>query len=79
MHLLENQHSIGHIDNIMEVLNITIKGRTMDTIEKYYIYKETKNGNQINDKNTIKQNKIYDVVIQGEIDRSRTHSRYAIQ
>jgi len=36
----------------------------MDTIEKYYIYKETKNGNQINDKNTIKQNKIYDAVIQ---------------
>jgi len=51
MHLLENHHSIGHIDNIMEVLYITKKGRTMDTIEKYYIYKENENGNQINDKN----------------------------
>jgi len=51
----------------------------MDTIEKYYTYKETKNGNQINDKNTIKQNKIYDAVIQGEIDRSRTRGRHAIQ
>jgi len=46
----------------------------MDTIEKYYISKKKKNGNQINDKNTIKQNKIYDVVIQGEIERSRTRS-----
>jgi len=45
----------------------------MDTIEKFYIYKETKNGNQINDKNTIKQNRIYDAVIQGENDRSRSH------
>jgi len=79
MHLLENHHSIGHIDNIMEVLYITKKGCTMDTIEKYYIYKEAKNGNQISDKNTIKQNKLYDVVIQGEIDRSRTRSRHAIR
>ena len=58
MHLLENRHSIGHTDDIiMEILYITNKGRLMDTIEKYYSYKETKNGNQINDKNTTKQNK----------------------
>jgi len=43
MHLLENHHSTGHTDNIIEVLYITKRGRTMDTIEKYYIYKETKN------------------------------------
>jgi len=79
MQLLENHHSIGHIDIIMEILYITKEGRTMDTIEKYYIYKETKNGNQINDKNTIKQNRIYDAVIQGETDRSRIRNRYAMQ
>jgi len=79
MQLLETHHSIGHRDNIIEVLYITKKVRTMDTIEKYYNHKETKNVNQINDKNTIKQNKIYDMVIQGEIDRSRTRSRHAIQ
>jgi len=56
MHLLENHHSIGNIDDIMEVLYKTKKGRTMDTIEKNYIHKETKNGNQINDKNTLNQN-----------------------
>jgi len=78
MHLLKNHHSLGHIDNIMEVLYITKKGCTMDTIKKYYIYKETNNVTQINDKNTIKQNKIYVVVIQGEIDRSRTRSRHTI-
>jgi len=77
MHLSENHHSIGNTDDIMEVLYITKKGRTMDTIEKYYIYNETKNGNQINYKNTVKQNRIFYVVIQGEIDRSRTRSRLA--
>ena len=79
MHLLENHHSIGHIDNIMEILYITKKGRTMDTIEKYYIYKETKNENQINDKNTIKQNKIYDAIIRGETGSSRLRNQYAMQ
>ena len=38
MHLLENKHSIGHIENIMKVLYITNKCHLMDTIEKFYIY-----------------------------------------
>jgi len=71
-HLIENHHSIRHIDDIMENLHITYEGRSMDTIDKCYIYKETKNSNQINDKNTINLNKIYDVVIHGETDRART-------
>jgi len=78
-HLLEEHHSIGHINSIMEVLYVTKKGCTMDTIEKFYIYKETKNGNQINDKNTIKQNRIHDAVIQGENDRSRSHGSPAFK
>jgi hypothetical protein len=41
MHLLDNKHSIGHISDIMEVLYTTTKGRFMDTVEKFYIYKET--------------------------------------
>jgi hypothetical protein len=49
MHLLEKKHSIGHIEDIMKVLYINNKGRLMDTIEKFYIYKETKNSNQIKD------------------------------
>ena len=42
MHLLENKHSIGHIENIFKVLFITNKGHLMDTIEKFYIYKKLK-------------------------------------
>ena len=40
-HLLDNNHSIGPINEIMTVLHTMDKGRYMDTIEKYYIYKET--------------------------------------
>jgi len=32
-HLLENHHSIGNINDIMDILHITKKRRTMDTIE----------------------------------------------
>jgi len=74
MPLIENHHSIGHIDDIMEILHITNNGRSIDTTEKYYIYIETKNCNQIIDNNRVKPNKIYDVVIHGETDRARTRN-----
>jgi hypothetical protein len=48
-HLLENQHSTGPTNEIMEVLYTTSKGRLMDSIEKFYIYNETRLNNQIND------------------------------
>jgi len=37
IHLLENQQLIGKINDIMEILHITKKGRAMDTTERYHI------------------------------------------
>jgi hypothetical protein len=68
-HLLENKHSIGHINDIMEILFTTTKGKLMDTIEKFYIYKETRKNNQINDKNTITPKAIFDTIIRELSDR----------
>jgi hypothetical protein len=51
-HLIENRHSIGPIDDIMEVQHTLKKGRMMDRLEKFLIYKETKSENQINNNNT---------------------------
>jgi hypothetical protein len=50
-HLSEQNHSIGPIENVMEILFTTSKGKPMNTIERFYIYKETYANNQINDKN----------------------------
>jgi hypothetical protein len=58
-HLLENKHSIGPMDNIMETLHTTGKGRMMDTLERFYTFRETKINNQINDRLTIKPNIIF--------------------
>jgi hypothetical protein len=71
-HLLENKHSIGPIDDIMKILYGTNKGKLMDTREKYHIYKETQLNNQINDKNTIKPNIIFDTIVQANTNRVRT-------
>ena len=62
-HLLENEHPIGPMENIMDILYTTSKGRMLDTLEKFYIYRETKSNNQIKDKLTVKSNVIYDVLV----------------
>ena len=68
-HLLDNKHSIGPIHDTMEVLHVMKKGKMMDTLEKFHIYLETKLGRQINDKNTVTQNILFDTVLQRISDR----------
>ena len=53
---------MGPINKIMTMLYTTGKGRFMDTVEKFHIYRETQKNNQINDKNTVKPNAIFDIV-----------------
>ena len=68
-HHLENNHSIGPIDNIMEVLHSTSKGKLMDTLVRFHIYKITPENIQINDKNTSKSNIIFETIVQEENNR----------
>ena len=39
-HLLDNRHSTGPMNSIMETVYMTKKGKIMDTIERYYIFSE---------------------------------------
>ena len=68
-HLLENKHSIGSIHDTMEILHVMWTGKLMDTWEKFHIYQETKLGLQINNKNTVTQNTLFDTLIQKASDR----------
>jgi len=52
------------MDDIMKVIHITGKGRMLNTLESFHIYKETKAGNQINDRLTTKDNKIFEATLQ---------------
>jgi len=46
-------HSFGTIDEIMNIIHYERKGKMLDTLEKFYFYRQTKNGNQINDRLTV--------------------------
>ena len=64
--------------NIMDIIHIEKKGRMLDTLKKYYIYRETKYGNQINDKLTFQKNSIFETLIYGTTpieDSTHTHSK----
>jgi len=69
-HLLDNKHSIGPTENIMNVIHTTSKGKMLDTMEKFYIYKKTRINNQINDKCTVKPNVVFETLILEDTDRA---------
>ena len=63
------------MEDIMDIVHVTNKGKRMDTLESYYIYKETKSNNQINDKLTVKPNPIFENLIhEAPTEDTRTHS-----
>ena len=65
------------MNSIMETVYVTNNGKMMGTIERY-IFRETKNNNQINDKLTVKTNAIFDVIVH-EDPLQRTHKPVTIR
>jgi hypothetical protein len=53
----------------MSTVYVTNKDRLMDNLEKYYIFRETKMDNQINDKVTARPNIIFETVVQKDPHR----------
>ena len=51
-HLLDNKQSIDPIDNIVDIIHTTNKGK-INTLEKFYIHKGTSTNNQINKECTV--------------------------
>jgi hypothetical protein len=75
-HLIENGHSIGPMENIMEsTIHVTTKGYMMDTTERYYIFRETKINNQINDKLTVQPNTIFETIVKYDPYRGLPNAR----
>jgi hypothetical protein len=68
--LITNGPAMGKIADTMKVVYRQRKSRHLDTLERYYIHKETKKGTQINDKNTVfKTNKILDTIVHCDIQQ----------
>jgi hypothetical protein len=58
------KYPMGTMEDIMDVIHISRKGRMMNALESFHIYKETKNNNQINDKLTVRENAIFETTVQ---------------
>ena len=51
-HVIEEGHAFGPMNDKMDILHIASKGRMLDTLKRFHIYRETKLGIQINDNPT---------------------------
>jgi hypothetical protein len=58
------------MENSIEILHTTSKVRMLNTIDKFCMYKETKNNSQINDKRTVTPNVIFDIILRKNNDRA---------
>jgi len=63
------------MEKVVDIMQITSKGRMLDTSEKFYIYRETKRNNQINDKFTVKPNVIFDILVHKDPHREHSSSQ----
>jgi len=73
--LIDNKHAIGPMEDIMEVVHVTKKGKLMGTLECFHIYKETKAGNLINDRLKAKENAMFETIIQKDPYKGRSAHR----
>jgi hypothetical protein len=60
------------MDNLMDTLHFTTKGRMKNTMEKFHIYIETLKNNQINNKYTLRPNITFDTIAQHNPDRGHS-------
>jgi hypothetical protein len=62
-HLIEQWHTPGTIKDTMDIMHTTSKGHLLNVIEKFYIYRETKINKQMNDRNTVTSNILFDTLL----------------
>jgi hypothetical protein len=62
----------------MGTIHITNKGRLMDTLEKFYIFRETKLDNQINDKLAVRPNITFETIVQKDPHRGTDNIRHTV-
>jgi hypothetical protein len=64
----------GSITDTVEIMKIGRKGKHLNTLEKYHIYKISKEGIHMNDIHDETYNPIYEVI--NSIDTRRHHTLY---
>jgi hypothetical protein len=73
-HILNTGHSYGSITDTMQIMKIERKGKHQNTLEKYHIYRISKEGIHMNDIHDETYNPIFEVI--NNIDTRRHHTQY---
>jgi len=60
---LVQSHSFGPIQDTMQIIQYQNKGNHLNTIERFYIYKEFIKDNHLNDEHNISPNSIFDTLL----------------
>jgi hypothetical protein len=71
---MEHNHPFHPIKNSMHILHTASKGRLLNTIENFYIHRETTANNQLDEKMTTKPNIIFDVILRHTQPPDVTHN-----
>jgi hypothetical protein len=61
-HMLNTRHAYGSMADTMKVLKTERKGKHLNTLEKYHIYKMSKDGLRMNDTYIDTHNLIFEVI-----------------
>jgi hypothetical protein len=69
-HLLDYQHTLRPMEESMTIMRTVTKGPMMNTLEKFHIYKETRNNSQLNGKSTVKPNVIFDTILRNSSEKT---------
>jgi len=61
--MLQFSHEYGTIENTLEVLKIVQKGKLLDVIERFYIYKASKQKQIMNEQYVTDQNILFEMLL----------------
>jgi len=63
---------MASMEEVMEILHVTKKGNMTNNLEMFHIHNVTRLDNQINEKDRVKHNAIFDTLIQNNSYRVHT-------
>jgi len=70
LHAATQQHTFGNIQECIRILHTQGKGAHLNTIEKFYIFKEACTHNHLNNDHTIPNSKIFQTILNDFLEES---------
>jgi hypothetical protein len=63
LHMLQFSHEYGTIENTMDVLKVENKGKLLDVLERFYIYKANRRKQSMNEQYITDRNVLFEILL----------------